>query len=240
MARSGSDLAGLALRLGHCFKDLGFLRLALTHVSATPSESRESNQRLEFLGDRVLGLAVAELLHERYPQAGEGELSHRLSALVRREACAVMAARWDIGPALVLGPGVSRSGGRRNDAILADAAEAVLGAVFLDGGYEAARAVVAGALGHHLTTETAPVRDAKTALQEWAQGRGLAPPTYAIAGRSGPDHAPRFDVAARLDGMADALGQGRSRRMAEQAAAQAMLVREGVWSEPVAPEPAHA
>ena len=233
MARRGADPAGLAERLGYSFADLDLLRRALTHVSAAGGAVGRSNQRLEFLGDRVLGLAVAELLHARYPDASEGELSHRLSDLVRREACAVMAASWDIGPALILGPGESKTGGRRNRAILADAAEAVLGAVFLDGGYGAAREVVTRALAEHMTAAGEPPRDAKTALQEWAQARGLAPPTYEILERAGPDHAPRFRIAARLQGLADGSGLGRSRRGAEQAAAEAVLVREGVWPAPV-------
>lgn len=231
MARGRPDRSVLEERLSHTFTSPDLLDRALTHVSAAMGEAGRSNQRLEFLGDRVLGLAVAELLHAAFPAAAEGELSHRLSELVRRESCAAMALGWDLGPHLFLGSGEGRTGGRRNAAILADAAEAVIGAVFLDGGYAAAQALVARALGGQVHETRPPQRDAKTALQEWAQGRGRTTPIYAIVDRSGPDHAPRFNVVARIAGLDDASGSGASRRAAEQDAAQALLVREGVWGE---------
>ena len=231
MSRRRVERTSLEAALAHAFGDPLLLERALTHVSAAGGEPGRSNQRLEFLGDRVLGLAVAELLHAAFPAATEGELSHRLSELVRRETCSVMAVAWDLGPHLVIGAGESKTGGRRNPAILADAAEAVIGAVFLDGGYEAARGLVERALAEQVRTPHRPPRDPKTALQEWAQGAGRSTPVYSVLDRSGPDHAPRFSVAARIAGVAEAVGIGRSKRAAEQQAAQALLMREGVWQE---------
>jgi ribonuclease-3 len=150
---------------------------------------------------------------------------------VRKETCAEVARGWDLGPHLRLGEGEASSGARRNGAILADACEAVVGAVFQDGGFEAARGVVERALAPRLNDAARPLRDAKTALQEWAQGQGLAAPTYAEVGRSGPDHAPVFRIAAMVEGQADGLGEGRSKRVAEQAAAEDFLRRAGLWTE---------
>ncbi|NNM72232.1 ribonuclease III [Enterovirga aerilata] len=228
--RSKPDPSGLETRLGHSFRDPLLLERALTHVSAAAGEAGQSNQRLEFLGDRVLGLAVAEMLYATFPAAAEGELSRRLSDLVRRETCFDLAERWELGAFLRLGSGEGKAGGRRNPATLADATEAVLGAVFLDGGYEAARGVVERALGEQIRARTTPPRDPKTALQEWAQARGKATPTYAVVERSGPDHAPHFSVVARIKGVEEAVGNGKSKREAEQKAALAMLTREGVWT----------
>ena len=229
MVRRKADPAELEARLGHAFRDPDLLTRALTHVSG--ARGGESYQRLEFLGDRVLGLAVAEMLVRAFPRATEGELSQRLSDLVRREACAVMAESWDVGPHLILGTGEVQSGGRRNRAILADAAESILGAVFMDAGYEPARALVERALAVQVTAPRTPPRDPKTALQEWAQGLGRPTPVYVIVERSGPDHAPHFHVAARVDGTEQAIGTGGSKRAAEQDAAQRILLREGVWQE---------
>lgn len=229
MAQRSAELGALEARLGYVFTHEELLARALTHVSA----AAPSYQRLEFLGDRVLGLCVAEMLYVAYPDATEGELSRRLSDLVRRESCADVAIAWDIGPHLTLGSGEMHSGGRRNRAILADACEAILGAVFLDGGYAAARGLVERAFAERLTAARQPLRDPKTALQEWAQGRGLPTPTYELVDRSGPDHAPTFQVAAKVPGLAGAIGRGASKRAAEQDAAQSLLAREGVWRENV-------
>lgn len=227
VARRRADLGGLEARLGYVFTDKELLARALTHVSA----SGPSYQRLEFLGDRVLGLCVAEMLYGAHPKATEGELSRRLSDLVRRETCAEVATVWEVGPHLKLGGGEVQSGGRRNKAILADACEAILGAVFLDGGYAAAKALVERAFAVRLKAALHPPRDPKTALQEWVQGRGLPAPTYHLVDRFGPDHAPKFRIAAKVAGVPDAVGQGASKRAAEQDAAQSLLFREGVWKE---------
>ncbi|MCO4054159.1 MAG: ribonuclease III [Bosea sp.] len=232
-ARAKPDLADLEAKLGHVFLDRGLLERALTHMSAAPLDAKRtgSYQRLEFLGDRVLGMCVAELLFRTYPAAEEGELSRRLADLVRKETCADMAMAWGIGPYLRLGDGEASSGARKNRAILADACESVVGAVFLDGGYDAARRLLDAALGARLRQTSKPQRDAKTALQEWAQGQGLPTPSYVEVGRSGPDHAPVFKVAARVQGLSDGIGEGRSKRLAEQVAAENFLRREGLWQE---------
>ena len=229
MARRKVRPDELQERLGHTFSDPDLLLRALTHVSA-PQGAEASYQRLEFLGDRVLGLAIADMLYEAYPAAPEGELSRRLAELVRRETCAEVALAWDLGAHVRLGLGEVHSGGRRNQAILADVCEAVIGAVFLDGGYLAARALVERAFGALLSAPRRPLRDPKSALQEWAQGQGWPTPTYAVVERAGPDHAPRFRVVAKVRGLESGHGVGPSKRTAEQDAARRLLIREGVWT----------
>ncbi len=227
--RKLADLAQLEERLGHVFADRALLATALTHMSVE-GPRLGSYQRLEFLGDRVLGLCVADMLFMRYPLAEEGDMSRRLADLVRKETCAEVALAWDLGAHLRLGEGEILGGARKNKAILADACEAIIGAAFMDGGYETARGLVERAFGERLLKPVKPLRDAKTALQEWAQGRGYPTPTYSERGRSGPDHGPVFLVAARIAGLPDAEAQGPSKRFAEQAAAEAFLRREGLWS----------
>ena len=161
MARRTPDPRALEERLGYAFKDRDLLVLALTHVSAPGAGTGVSYQRLEFLGDRVLGLAIAELLYRTYPEAAEGELSRRLADLVRRESCAEVALAWDVGPHLRLGAGEVHSGGRRNQAILADACESIIGAVFLDGGYEPARGLVERAFAGRLAAPRRPLSRAR-------------------------------------------------------------------------------
>jgi ribonuclease-3 len=231
VARRKPDTGALEERLGHRFRNRDLLDLALTHVSAPGAGAGVSYQRLEFLGDRVLGLAVAEMLYAAFPDAAEGELSRRLAELVRRESCAEAALAWDVGAHLKLGAGEVHSGGRRNTAILADACEAIIGAAFLDAGYEAAKALVGRAFAERLAAPRRPLRDPKTALQEWAQGRGLSAPVYAVVEQIGPDHAPKFRVSAAVDGLERGLGTGSSKRAAEQDAARSLLLREGVWTE---------
>ena len=228
--RKAPDTARLEAALGHRFADPSLLATALTHMSAEDSRLA-SYQRLEFLGDRVLGLSVAELLFRQFPQSEEGNLSRRLADLVRKETCAEVAQSWNLGQFMRLGEGEILGGARKNRAILADACEAIIGAVFIDGGYEAARALVERAFGERMLKPVRPLRDAKTALQEWAQGRGYPTPTYSERGRSGPDHAPVFVVAVKITGLADAEARGPSKRLAEQAAAEAFLRREGLWND---------
>lgn len=223
---SGSALPALERRIGYQFKDRDLIRTALTHASAGPGASY---QRLEFLGDRVLALIVAEMLLAAFPEAPEGELAQRLTRLVRNESCAEVAESLDFGSAIRLGEGERNSGGRKKAAILGDVCEAVIGALYLDGGIDAARAFIEANWRERMLHWQGPLRDAKTTLQEWAQGRGLPMPVYTITGRSGPDHAPRFEVAVAVEGVAESRGEGRSRREAEQAAAAIMLLREGVW-----------
>lgn len=227
------DLDFLAERLGHTFKSPALLRLALTHASARPgSKSNEDNERLEFLGDRVLGLAIAQLLSERFPQASEGELARWFNHLVRTETCADAAQSWQLGDFILMSGGEAGSGGRRKKTILADACEAVLGAVFSDAGYEAAREIVWRTWAPYMAALNDAAADAKSVLQEWAQGRQLPLPSYIEVAREGPDHAPRFTAEVRVEGVAPERGEGANKRQAEQAAALAMLLREGVWQAP--------
>lgn len=230
MKRRPASDGVLEARLGHVFADPSLLDRALTHISgATSKEGRlGSYQRLEFLGDRVLGLAIASLLMDAYPTADEGELSRRLAELVRAETCAEVAEAMDVGPYIKLGAGEAGSGGRRKSAILSDVCEAVIGAVYLDAGYQASAGLVERFWRERLLAPRRPLRDAKTELQEWAQGRGLPAPLYREIARTGPDHNPQFMVAVTVDGVDEAEGAGRSKRAAEQAAAEALLQREGV------------
>jgi ribonuclease III len=227
--KRGGGLEALEARIGYSFSDKSLLTLALTHVSAAtgPRTRVKSYQRLEFLGDRVLGLTIAALLYERFPTAEEGDLSKRLTDLVRRESCAALAEAWSLGDHIRLGPGEAQGGGRQNRAILGDVAEALIGAVFLDGGYEAASAMIEAAVGQRLD-KGRPALDPKTSLQEWAQGRGLQPPSYAILTREGPDHSPLFRISVSVEGHGAAEAVGRSKRIGEQAAAEAMLRLLGV------------
>jgi ribonuclease-3 len=218
-------------RLGYAFNDRSLVELALTHASARPSlKPNEDNERLEFLGDRVLGLAVAELLTASFPEASEGELARRFNQLVRAETCAEVAQRWELGKLVVMSGGEAESGGRAKKTILANACEAVLGGIFIDGGYEPARDVVHRFWAAEGLDLAAP--DAKSILQEWAQGRHLPLPRYIEVSREGPDHKPRFTSEVQIDGVAPERGHGANKRAAEQAAALAVLLREGVWQAP--------
>jgi ribonuclease III len=227
--------SALEERIGYRFSDASLLERALTHVSAVSGARKrtENYQRLEFLGDHVLGLVVSDLLFRAFPKADEGELSRRLADLVRREACAEAAVAMELGPHIRLGAGEISSGGRRKSAILADVCESLIGAVFLDGGYEAASQLVDRYWHERMFEPHRPLRDPKTILQEWAQGRGLPPPVYRERARRGPDHKPEFHVAVELPGFTSSEGKGASKRDAEQAAAAAMLAREGLTA-PVA------
>jgi ribonuclease-3 len=216
-------------RLGYAFEDRALLKKALTHASVRQaSAKRRDNERLEFLGDRVLGLAVAELLSELYPAANEGQLARVYNRLVRGGTCAEVARSLDLGPSLVLSESEASSGGRDKETILADACEALLGAIFLEAGYDKAREIVRKHWGARLEGSPSESADAKSALQEWAQGQGLDLPQYEEVAREGPDHAPRFTAEVRIKGKKPARGEGASKRAAEQAAATALLAREGV------------
>jgi ribonuclease-3 len=217
-------------RIGYRFKNAAVLEQALTHISAlTGARNRAgSYQRLEFLGDHVLGLVVSDMLFRAFPKADEGEMSRRLADLVRKEACADVARAIDLGPAIRLGASENNAGGRNRTAILADVCEALIGAVFIDGGYEAASTMISRLWEERMRVPVRPLRDSKTVLQEWAQARGLPTPAYREVERKGPDHDPEFRVTVELPKFAPAEGLGRSKRAAEQAAATAMLTREGV------------
>ena len=216
-------------KLGYRFKDAAIIERALTHASVRGGKTeRGDNERLEFIGDRVLGLAIAEVLNGQFPEATEGELARRYNRLVRGEACARVARDIDLGAHLILSDSEADSGGREKTTILADAIEALLGAVFLDGGFEKARAVVRKLWQEPSDSGLEAAVDAKSELQEWAQGMGLALPKYTVVSRKGPDHAPHFTAEVTITGRAPAQGEGASKRIAEQEAASALLEREGV------------
>ena len=212
----------LAKTLQHQFNDLALLEQALTHPSAS-SSSRPDNQRMEFLGDRVLGLAVARELMVAFPDAPEGELAPRFNDLVRRETLAEVAEEIGLGQFLHLGRSESISGGRRKAAILADAMEAVIAAIYMDGGMDRAEVFVLRYWQDRIrATKVAPT-DPKTQVQEWAQTRGMPPPAYILVKRSGPDHAPVFLTEASLENGLSARGEAKSKKLAEQAAAADLL-----------------
>ncbi|HKL04938.1 MAG TPA: ribonuclease III [Roseovarius sp.] len=219
-----AELKAFQDRLGHRFAQPALLVRAVTH-SSMASATRDDNQRLEFLGDRVLGLVMAEALLERDPAAEEGLLAPRYNALVRKEACADVAREIDLGAVLKLGRSEMLSGGRRKLALLGDAMEAVIAAVYRDAGFDVAKAVVLRLWGSRIDKVKDDARDAKTALQEWAQARGLPPPAYVETARTGPDHAPQFTIEARLENGTRETAQAGSKRQAEQAAAKALLAR---------------
>ncbi|MEM7565799.1 MAG: ribonuclease III [Pseudomonadota bacterium] len=219
----------LEARLGHSFADRTLLERALTHPSAVRGGVEATYQRLEFLGDRVLGLVVADALLKAYPQAPEGELAKRHTQMVRAETCAEIAQTLDIGPHMRVAAPERRGGPQAIKAtILADAMEALIGAVHQDAGFEAAQGFVLAHWPDGMEGE-GRLTDAKSMLQEWALSRGDAIPTYREVSREGPDHAPVFTIEAAVEDAAPAEGSGSSKRDAEQAAAQALLKREGLW-----------
>jgi ribonuclease-3 len=224
--------SALESRIGYRFADPDMLECALTHISALKGARNRagSYQRLEFLGDHVLGLVISDMLYRSFPKADEGELSRRLADLVRKETCAEIARTIDLGTAIRVGSSEANAGARTRPAILADVCEAVIGAVYVDGGYKAAEDLVDRLWQARMQAKAQPLRDPKTVLQEWAQARGLPTPVYREVARTGPDHSPVFRVAVQLPGFAPAEGTGRSKRVAEQGAAAAMLAREGVRS----------
>lgn len=227
--KQDARLAALEQRIGYAFQNRALLREALTHGSALDSgdKRRRSYDRLEFLGDRVLGLIVAERLLDEHARETEGVLAPLYNALVNRHACARAARAADLGAAVVLSPSEEASGGRGKEAILADICESVLAALYLDGGMEAARAFVTRFWGDAFEDVESTARDAKTALQEWAAAkkRGLS---YVVIEQSGPEHAPHFVIEARVDGFDPARGEGGSKRDAQRAAAVAFLEARGV------------
>ncbi len=227
--RGGADLAALETALGHRFADQDLLRLAVTHASAGTSRLHD-NQRLEFFGDRVLSLVMAELLFRRFPGEDEGALARRHASLVRQEALAEVARGIELGRFLYLAGGDAEGRGREAAGALADACEALIAALYLDGGLEAARAFVVKAWEGLVAADLQPPRDAKTALQEWAQGRGEPLPRYAIVSREGPDHQPMFTITVSVKDGRQATATGANKRAAETAAAAALLGQIGAAS----------
>lgn len=224
-------LAALEERIGHVFADSALLRDALTHPSLAASPGRRRihgaspYERLEFLGDRVVGLAVAEMLWRRFPEEPEGDLSRRFTALVSQEPMAEIARELGLDAALILCAGTEKDNGRSNPSILADACEAVIGALFADAGFAAARDLVEMLWAPRIEKAVAPPRDAKTALQEWAQGRGLPLPAYDVVAQEGPSHAPTFRVRVSVRDNGAEEAEGASKRNAERAAAERLLSR---------------
>lgn len=211
--------AELEEKLGYHFKTKAFLEQALTHSSKGAS----NNERIEFLGDRVLNLVMAEALFKKFPDENEGNLAKRHSALVQGRMLAVIGGNISIGKHIILSEAERLSGGASNENILSDAMEAVLGAVFLDGGFDSARELTLRLWDEYLMTVTEAQQDPKTELQEWVQARGLPLPEYEIVNRSGPDHAPLFEIEVRVRGVDPVSAEGSSRRVAEKAAASNML-----------------
>lgn len=233
MIAEGALLDALERRTDYQFKDRGLLKTALTHASAVGDAriaSGDTYQRLEFLGDRVLGLVVASMLLEAFPLATEGELSSRLADLVRKETCADVAVTLDIGGAVVFGGNRAQQRALLTVNVLGDVCEALIGAIYLDGGYAQARAFVEQQWRERMFEAPTGGRNAKSTLQEWAQAKGHGTPIYEIVDRRGPDHAPTFIIEVRINGLGSGRGEGRNRREAEQVAATSVLMREGVWS----------
>ncbi|WP_274389798.1 ribonuclease III [Azospirillum doebereinerae] len=236
IVEDAADVAELARALGHAFVNLDLLQDAVTHPSLAglergarkPGGPGLAYERLEFLGDRVVGLVVAEWLLERYPNEREGALAKRHASLVRRESLGRVADTIGLGAYLRMSPSEVQSGGRANRTILGDACEAVLGALYLDGGLKAVTRFVRRALAESIEKASPPPLDSKTALQEWAQGRGKPLPSYELIERSGPAHEPVFVVAVRVEGMEPVTGAGPSKRIAEKKAANALLSQVGV------------
>ncbi len=212
----------LAATLRHEFRDEKVLIQALTHGSAGVKEG-ETYERLEFLGDRVLALVIADLLLKTFPAENEGDLARRYAALVRRETLADIAVEIGLGVHIVMSAGESDAGGRENPSLLADVCEAVIAALYIDGGLDAASAFIRRYWQTRMKQSVNPPMDAKTALQEWAQGRGMLLPKYSIENRTGPDHAPTFTISVSVGDSPCATGEGSTRRSAEQAAAKALL-----------------
>lgn len=223
----------LSQTLDYRFGDPDLLNLALTHPSTAKSRGERAltNQRLEFLGDRVLGLVVAEMVYEAFPGEDEGAMARRHTALVRRETLARVANRIGLGGHILMAPSEAESGGRSNQALLADTCEALIAALYLDGGLEAAAWFIREHWTPLMGEDMKPPKDAKTALQEYAQSRALPLPAYSEQSRSGPPHAPVFTIAVSLQSGETASGEGGSKRVAEQRAAQALLRLLGLWTE---------
>jgi ribonuclease-3 len=228
---SADQRARLEKVIGHEFTDKQWLDRALTHAS-TGSAKVANYERLEFLGDRVLGLCVAELLFSTFKDAAEGELSVRLNQLVSAESCAGVADELGLHQFIRTGADVKKLTGKRMLNVRADVVESLIAALYLDGGLEAARAFILRNWKARATHADAARRDAKTELQEWSHARFGLTPVYRVDDRSGPDHEPRFTVTVEVKGVPPETGVERSKRAAEQMAATRMLEREGVWQKP--------
>ncbi len=222
LPKSGGQYSDLYRVLGYAFKDASLLREALTHPSL---EGGKQYQRLEFVGDRVVGLVIAEWLFEKYPDADEGGMASRHTNMVRKETLAEVALVMKLSNFIHMAKSTEDNGGREKPTILADVCEAVIGAVSQDGGYEAARTLVRRFWKHYISQEAIGKRDAKTRLQEWVQARHMPTPKYVVIDRTGPAHEPFFTIEARVKDMEPRIGKGHSKREAEQDAASRVLNR---------------
>ncbi len=224
-----TDTAALAERFHQCcgvrFSDPSLLARALTHSDDTRGGAARTYERLEFLGDRVLGLVIAEELFNRFPGEGEGLLARRLNQLVRRETCAEIARNLRLHELMITARSAERAQVQASAKVLADLCESVIAAIYLDQGLEAARSFIISMFEPLLQRQEQAPQDAKSALQEWAAARALPPPEYQEVSRSGPDHAPTFTVSVKVDGLGEAIGEGPGKRAAEQAAAASLLAR---------------
>ncbi|MCE7030719.1 ribonuclease III [Jiella avicenniae] len=225
------SLDELEQRIGVPIRDKERFERALTHSSLSSEGGAKSYERLEFLGDRVLGLVIAERLFGQFPDADEGELSLRLNALVSADACAEIADEIGLFDYVRQGSDLKKLKGERTRNIRADLVESLIAAIYLGEGLETARDFVTRHWGERLDADVVARRDPKTALQEWAHQRGPAAPRYETIDRSGPDHEPVFTIRVAVEGVEPAEGQGRSKRIAEQEAAAAVLRREGIWKD---------
>lgn len=225
MTDAPASLAPLEEALGHHFAKSDLLIEALTHPSAVRRRgiAKRGYERLEFLGDRVLGLIVAELLWRRFPTEAEGEMTRRHTHLVRRDALAEVAQAVGLGAQIIVSAGEDAAGVRENQSVLADVCEAVIAALYLDGGLAAARRFVEKRWEARLSALGEPPRDPKTTLQEWVQARGLPLPAYRTVATEGPAHRRRFTVTVNVEGLGPATASGTSKRAAETAAAAAAL-----------------
>jgi ribonuclease-3 len=225
---SAEDRAKLETVIGYQFAEKERLDRALTHSSARSAKG-SNYQRLEFLGDRVLGLCIAELLFQTFRDANEGELSVRLNQLVSAESCAMVADDLELHQFIRTGSDVKKITGKAMMNVRADVVESLIAAIYLDGGLEAARGFVLRHWKDRAVRPDGARRDAKTEMQEWAHAKFGIAPTYRTDDRSGPDHDPRFTVTVEIEGVAPETGIDRSKRGAEQVAAMKLLEREGVW-----------
>ncbi len=231
MTKPDEKLKTLQQKIGYHFSDISLLERAITHSSLSNEvENAKSLGRLEFLGDRVLGLMTAEALWRKYPNFNEGDMAPRLNALVRKEACAKAAVAFGLDKVVRLSPAEEENGGRQKTAILGDVCEAFLGALYIDGGLPAAQRAFEIYWMRDFDVLAARYKDSKTALQEWAQAKLKSTPVYNVINNSGPAHAPLFEVEVSVNGLAPAQGSGSSKRAAQTLAAQNLLLREKIWT----------
>ena len=227
MVRFTASLYGdVAERIGYAFRDKSLLRHALTHASS--KGKRQDYERLEFLGDRVLALVIAEYLFTANPQAREGDMAARHSALVRGETCAAVGRAMGLDAVIDVGAREREKGMNLNASLIGDVMEALIAAIYLDGGLEAARGFILRNWQDLLAAPRVAEKDAKTFLQEWALARALPIPSYRIISREGPEHEPVFEIAVEIEGRKPMVGTGKSKRAAEQDAARGFLIREKI------------